>query len=217
MRGARDLDPVEIRILGTLLEKQQTTPESYPLSLNSLTTGCNQKTNREPVMSLGDSEVSAAVHRLHEELLVWKVLGSRVTHWDHNLDKRWELDAPSKAVLTLLFLRGAQTPGELRSRSERMYAFKSVEEVESTLRTMSEDRDPLVREIPRRPGQKESRWMHLGGGMAAVELAAVESAARETAEPPRSEPLSARVDRLEQRLAELQQAFAELREKLGES
>lgn len=212
MRGARDLDPVEVRILGSLMEKQQTTPEYYPMTVNGLASACNQKTNREPVMSLNESDVAAAVQRLHDELLVWKVVGSRATHWDHNLDKRWELDPPKKAILTLLFLRGTQTPGELRGRSERMYKFETPQEVEQQLELMAAPPDPLVRELPRRPGQKETRWTHLASGMSADDE--VQPSAAPASAP--SEPLATRVERLEAQLAALQEAFDALKAKLGE-
>src|SRR5438067_8985345 len=152
---ARELDPIELRVLGCLMEKQLATPEYYPLTLNALVAACNQKSNREPVMELAESDVQRALDRLQDEKLVWKVMGGRAVRYDHNLDTQWQLDRRSKALLTLLFLRGPQTPGELRGRSDRLYAFESINEVEETLRRM----DPMVREIDRRPGQKESRFM----------------------------------------------------------
>src|SRR5437899_11726970 len=111
---ARELDAVEIRLLGSLAEKQMSTPEYYPLTLNALIAACNQKSNRAPVMEVTEAEVQRALDALQEEKLVWKVVGGRATRWEHNLDTALQLDLPSKAVLTLLFLRGPQTPGELR-------------------------------------------------------------------------------------------------------
>src|SRR5476651_1158286 len=123
MLPARPLDPAEIRILGSLLEKQLNTPEYYPLTLNALVAACNQKSNRDPVMELGDGEVESALMRLQDEKLVWRVLGGRSVRFDHNLPSMWHIDPADRALLTLLFLRGPQTPGELRGRSDRLYAF----------------------------------------------------------------------------------------------
>src|SRR5581483_7301656 len=120
---SRELDPVEIRILGSLVEKQMATPEYYPLTLNALVAACNQKSNREPVMELSETDVQHALDRLQDEKLVWKVMGGRAVRWEQNLDSSLQIDRASKAVLGLLFLRGPQTAGELRSRSDRLYAF----------------------------------------------------------------------------------------------
>src|SRR5438874_6159297 len=149
----RQLDAIEIRILGSLIEKQLATPEYYPLTLNALVAACNQKSSREPVMELSENDVQRALDRLQDEKLVWKVLGGRATRYDHNLDATWQLDRAAKAVLGLLFLRGAQTAGEIRTRSDRMHEFGAIDDVEATLQHLA----PLVQEIPRRPGQKEAR------------------------------------------------------------
>jgi uncharacterized protein YceH (UPF0502 family) len=147
----RELDPVELRVLGSLMEKQMATPEYYPLTLNALVAAANQKSNREPVMDLGESEIQRALDRLQDEKLVWKVVGGRAVRWDHNLDTAWQLDRTVKAVLTLLFLRGPQTAGELRGRSDRLHGFDSVAEVEETLQRMSHE-PALVRELARSEG-----------------------------------------------------------------
>lgn len=210
-RIPRTLDPVEIRILGALIEKQLATPEYYPLTLNALVAACNQKSNREPVMELSESDVSRALDRLQDEKLVWRVMGGRAVRFDHNLDTVWHLNRREKAILGLLFLRGAQTPGELRGRSERLQSFESVAEVEELLREMAAHSEPLVRELPRRPGQKEQRWMHTVGGAAAEPAAE----AAETHDTP-SEPLSARVARLEEQIVTLANELHELKAKLGE-
>ena len=203
---ARDLDATEIRILGSLAEKQLSTPEYYPLTLNALVAACNQKSNRDPVMEVVEGEVQRALDRLQDEKLVWRVLGGRATRWEHNLDSNLQLDRPSKAVLTLLFLRGPQTPGELRGRSDRLHSFETIEEVEDTLRHL----DPIVRELPRRPGQKESRWYHTlsGGQPPAVAQTEPEAAAG-------SAPLSERVRQLEEQVAQLTSELRDLKEKLG--
>jgi uncharacterized protein YceH (UPF0502 family) len=212
-RLPRTLDPIELRILGGLMEKQLTTPEYYPLTLNALAASCNQKSNREPVMELGESEIERALNRLQDEKLVWRVMGGRAVRFDHNLDALWHVSRREKALLTLLFLRGPQTAGELRGRSDRLHTFDSVAEVEQLLRDMAAQSEPLVRQLPRRPGQKEERWAHLTGG-AIVEPAP--SIGEENVPRAAGEPLSARVQRLEDRIAELANELRALKEKLGE-
>jgi len=211
-RIPRALDPVEIRVLGSLMEKQLATPEYYPLTLNALVAACNQKSNREPVMELSESEVQRALDRLQDEKMVWRVMGGRAVRFDHNLDSVWHLNRGEKALLTLLFLRGPQTAGELRGRSDRLQTFDSVGEVEELLREMSVHSEPLVRQLSRRPGQKEERWAHLAGGaIVEPEVSAPEADTRGG-----GEPLSVRVQRLEERLAAMERALNELKEKLGE-
>ena len=211
-RVARVLDPVELRILGALMEKQLSTPEYYPLTLNALVAACNQKSNREPVMELGEDDVQRALERLQDEKMVWRVMGGRAVRFDHNLDAVWHLKRGEKALLTLLFLRGPQTSGELRGRSDRLQTFDTVAEVDELLRDMAAHSEPLVRQLPRRPGQKEERWAHTAGG-AIVEAPPAAIASDPT---PHSEPLSARVFRLEEEIAALRRELAELKGKLGE-
>jgi uncharacterized protein YceH (UPF0502 family) len=209
-RLPRLLDPVEIRILGCLMEKQMATPEYYPLTLNALVAASNQKSNREPVMELGDAEIESALNRLQDEKLVWKVMGGRAVRYDHNLDKAWHLTRREKAILTLLFLRGPQTAGEMRGRSDRLERFDAISDVEEVLRDMAAHSEPLVQRLSRRPGQKEERWAHRAGG------AVVDVAPAAEPEVTAHEPLSVRVQRLEEHVAELEQALRALREKLGE-
>jgi uncharacterized protein YceH (UPF0502 family) len=211
-RLPRTLDPIEIRILGSLCEKQLSTPEYYPLTLNALVAACNQKSNREPVMELGESELERALSRLQDEKLVWRVLGGRAVRFDHNLDALWHINRREKAILTLLFLRGPQTAGEMRGRSERLHQFESVAEVEQTLRDMAAQSEPLVRQLARRPGQKEERWAHIAGG-AIIEAPEPSTTSNER---PSGEPLSARVQRLEESVAALMNELNALKEKLGE-
>jgi len=162
-RIPRKLNPVEVRVLGVLLEKEQVTPEACPLTVNAVLAGCNQKTNREPVMELTEGQVVDALDRLRQDVLVWRTEGARTEKWQQSVVRRWGLDRAGKALMTLLLLRGAQTAGELRTRSDRMHAFASVAEVEEALRQMAAIDEPLVVEQPRRPGQKETRWIHLVG------------------------------------------------------
>jgi uncharacterized protein len=209
-RIPRPLDPAEIRVLGSLMEKQLSTPEYYPLTLNALVAACNQKSNREPVMELAESDIQRALDRLQDEKMVWRVMGGRAVRFDHNLDKVWHLKLAEKTIITLLFLRGPQTPGELRGRSDRLHRFETVPEVEETLRDMAAHSEPLVRELQRRPGQKETRWMHTAGG-------AVEDIVPEVEAPAETgTPLSVRVAQLEARVEELGDQLKRLLEKLGE-
>lgn len=184
MPRTRPLDPVEIRVLGALLEKEQTTPDQYPLTTRAVIAASNQKTNREPVTDLTETEVTEALDRLRADVLVWRSQTARAEKWEHRLSRRWELDPRAKAVMTLLLLRGPQTPGELRSRADRLHGFDSVDEVEATLEHLAAGPDPLVLELPRQPGQRETRWMHRVGRE--EDRAAIEAAARE------AQPASAR-------------------------
>ncbi|MEO8502825.1 MAG: YceH family protein [Acidobacteriota bacterium] len=199
----RLLDAADRRVLGALLEKEQTTPEVYPLTVNALVAACNQKTAREPVMELSEAEVQAALRRLFEDVLVWRAESARVTRWRQSVERRWALDGATKAIMTLLLLRGPQTIGELRNRSERLHAFASTEELEAALVRLAAPPEPLVAELPRGPGQKEARWMHLVGD----EPIPAEPKALRWASPATSGPdpsLAERVAVLERRLDELE-------------
>lgn len=158
MKEILELDAHCRRVLGALLEKEQTTPDYYPLTLNALISACNQSTNREPVMTLKQYEVLSALHSLERVSMVQRVTGPRADRWSHLLIQATVARSANKAVLTVLLLRGAQTVGEIKGRTERMYAFPSLDAVESLLAELTATDPPLVREIPRRPGQKESRW-----------------------------------------------------------
>ncbi len=158
--------PLEIRILGVLIEKQMTTPDYYPLSLNALILGCNQKSNRDPVMDLSESEVLDALQRLRNDHLVWQVrtAGSRVAKYEHNLKEIAEFSLQEMAVLCELMLRGPQTLGELRTRCSRMFEFHGTAEVEHIIgKLMAPERGIFVTELPRRPGHKENRFAHVFG------------------------------------------------------
>ncbi len=163
------LSPVEVRIVGSLIEKESTTPDAYPLSLNALTNACNQSSNRDPVMDLGEDAVRWAVNNLRQQSLVRAVQqsGSRVMKYQHLLVERLNLDAESCGVLCVLMLRGPQTLGEIRARTHRLAEFSTAADVESVLDAMKAK--GLVAELPRRPGQKEERYAHLlSGPVAAV-------------------------------------------------
>ena len=160
------LTAVEQRVLGALLEKERAVPASYPMTLNGLRTACNQTSGRDPILSLAEMQVATALHDLKARGLVRMLHashGARVVKYRQVLDERLELDAGERAVLTLLLLRRAQTPGELRSRSERLHTFGDVSAVEAALVGLRERPEPLAQELDRRPGQKERRWIHLLG------------------------------------------------------
>lgn len=159
------LDPVEQRILGALLEKQRTVPDAYPLSLNALRAACNQATSRDPVVAYDETTIVDGLGRLRDRELVrfLKPTGLRVVKYHQRLEEQLGLGPEQAALLAVLLLRGAQTAGELRSRSERLASFADRETVEATLRAMAEADPPLVRELERQPGQHDRRWIHLLG------------------------------------------------------
>lgn len=175
-----DLDPAQVRVLGVLIEKSFITPDAYPLSINAITTGCNQLTAREPVMNLSEAEVQAAVDRLIARRLVSKrdQASARVAKYEHLVRLRHSLPPAEQAVLAILMLRGAQTAGELRQRCERLHRFDDVTAVEAVLEHLAEKYPPLATALPRAPGTKETRHVHLLGGDAAVqEMAEAQGAA----------------------------------------
>lgn len=168
------LDLIEVRILGSLIEKEITTPEYYPMSLNALTNACNQKSNRDPIMNLSEREVITAIDTLKDKKLCWQFssASARVPKFEHNFRSLFSFSKEEIAVICVLFLRGPQTIGEIRIRTERMHSFSSLEEVEKTLQLLIERSDgPFVFELPRQPGHKEGRFVHLFSGF--PELTAV--------------------------------------------
>lgn len=211
-----DLDPVEVRILGCLIEKQRTTPDQYPLSLNSLRLACNQTTNRDPVVQYDEPTIREALHRLSQRRFTRLASGhtSRAYKFRHLLDEALGLDPAELAVLAVLLLRGAQTPGELKQRTERMQGFPDLAAVQEVLDSLIERE--LVLRLARRPGQKEERYLHRlseeAAGAAPVEEA---EPAPIVAAPPRAPAISGRVDQLEGELASLRAEVAELRAELG--
>ena len=206
------LSDIETRVLGSLVEKQVTTPEYYPLTLNSLTAACNQKNNRNPITSYSEDQVSQALETLREKNLAYVFYGStsRVPKYKHVVPEVLHLNAAELAIMCVLMLRGAQTPGELRGNGSRFHEFSGLEEVEQTLNAlMSRDGDPLVARLPRQPGQKEVRFMHLLNGEIPADLA-VESSAPRRAPTPSSDRVSAleqEVAMLKSQVQDLQQQF----------
>ncbi len=165
MSNPRALSPTEIRVLGVLSEKQRTVPDSYPLTLNALVSGCNQKTSRNPIMEISEPEAQAALDSLKALSLVTESSGGRVYRYGHNLDGVLKIPSQSIVLLTVLMLRGPQTPGELRIASERMHNFADISSVEAFLQELADRAaGALVRKLARLPGARESRWMHLLGG-----------------------------------------------------
>jgi uncharacterized protein YceH (UPF0502 family) len=207
------LTEVEIRVLGSLVEKELTTPEYYPLSLNALVNACNQKSNRDPVMSLNEDSVSQAVRSLNKEGLAGPADGmdNRVTKFEHRLQEVFNFDRREIAILCELLLRGPQTPGELRSRAERMYRFDDLSQVQSTLQRLAQREPSVVKMLPRQPGTKEARYAHLLSGD--VQMHASEAAPGATAT--RSSADGERIARLENEVAALRNEVASLKQQLA--
>jgi hypothetical protein len=202
----RTLSLLETRVLGTLYEKSHTVPDSYPLTLNALVSGCNQKTSRSPVMEVTEAEVQAALDDLRSANLVIETSGGRVMRYSHNLERVLQVPSQSAAILAVLMLRGPQTPGELRINAERLHAFADISAVQGFLDELAAR--PLVIQLPRLPGARESRWAHLLSGAPEAE-----SPAEKANEPPTD--LKATVARLESELAELKAVVARISKATG--
>jgi hypothetical protein len=241
------LDPVQVRFLGALMEKEIATPETYPLSLNALVAACNQRSSRDPVMELSEEQVRQALHGLEDMNLIRPVRDSRVVKYEHLIRTVLNLRRDETAILCLLLLRGPQTPGELRSRSDRLYSFDGLDVLESTLERMmtrpaaspgaeagdagagsrgegsgSEGSGPLVTMLQRQPGSREARYAHLLGGPAPTASREFDIGRSSTAggsEPKASEAPSimARLAALEAELAALRSAIAAMEARLGRS
>jgi len=206
------LTEAQARVLGALIEKEVTTPDYYPLSMNALLNACNQKSNREPVTELDEDTVRQALHGLDDKGLAGAVRGSegRVTKYEHRFSEAYNFGRREVAVLCVLLLRGPQTPGELRGRTERLYSFDELSDVQSTLQKLIEREPSLVRVLPRQPGTKESRYMHLFCGDAQPTLpSAGYSETTRDAGPDFAE--AGRVRILEEQVAQLRSEVAELR------
>jgi uncharacterized protein YceH (UPF0502 family) len=203
-----DADAVEIRVLGCMIEKQRTTPDVYPLSLNALRQACNQSTNRDPVVEYDEEMIRAALRRLEQRR--WARLasgpGSRAVKFRHLLDEALELSEPELAVLGVLMLRGVQTPGELKARTERLHPFGSLGEMHQTLDDLIQRE--LVARLPRRPGQKEERYLQLLGGEAGGQDGGEHEP--QSAAPTPGSALEERIGRLEEEVAKLRRALEAL-------
>jgi uncharacterized protein YceH (UPF0502 family) len=209
-----ELSETQVRVLGALIEKETTTPEYYPLSLNALINACNQKSNREPVMVLDEESVKLALRALTDRAMVRSASGdSRVAKFEHRLNELYNFHRHELAVLCMLFLRGPQTAGELRSRAGRMYAFEDLDAVHAALNLLMRRDPPLVKVLPRQPGTKESRYMHLlSGDSAPVEsvvaphIAVGSNAGRGSAD---------RIGELEDEIRQLRRELETLREQVA--
>jgi uncharacterized protein YceH (UPF0502 family) len=210
-----NLTEIEARVLGSLIEKDITTPDYYPLSLNALVNACNQKNNRDPVMTLDEPPVREALATLQEKRMAGPASGadSRVTKYEHRLQEVFNFDRREIAVVCVLLLRGAQTPGELRGRTERMYRFEALDDVVATLDRLGQREPSLVRMLARQPGTKESRYMHLFSGEPPEELVA--PARVPVAASVGSSSTVDRVAALEQQVEQLRRELSEMHEQLA--
>ena len=208
------LNDIEARVLGALLEKDVTTPDYYPLSLNALVNACNQKNNRDPVMNLEEGAVRDALNGLQVHGLAGpaSAADSRVTKYEHRLQETFNFSRGETAVLCVLLLRGPQTPGELRGRTERMHRFEDLDAVQFSLQKLMQREPTLVAMLPRLPGTKESRYAHLLSG----EIEAVELPLPRMASPSSSSVDDERVSRLEEAVAAVQNEVSELKQQLAE-
>jgi len=202
----RQLNPIEIRVLGCLAEKELATPDYYPLSLNALVNACNQKSNRDPLMQLNEEDVAEAIETLRPlGLVILSGDGGRVAKYAHNLDGKFNLVPAELAILAELLLRGAQTPGELRQRASRMHSFTTLAEIEAVINELLDREVPLLTRLPRQPGRKEQRLMQLLAGEPDLD-----------AEPPTDAPAVLQARDSRQRIDNLEQQLADLRRELDE-
>ncbi len=218
------LSPIQARVLGTLMEKARTVPDSYPMTLNSLVLGCNQKSSRFPSMELSEADVSNALSAmksiviLTQQPLIREVSGSRSTRFEHNFQRSIGVPEQSAVILGLLILRGPQTAGELRLNAERWYKFADISSVEGFLEELqdrsAEKGGPLVQKLPRAPGAREQRWAHLLCGTIDLTLLATENEAQDLAANEGS-VIHQRISALEQEMAQLRQIVENLSQELG--
>ncbi len=211
------LSLLETRVLGTLVEKQHTVPDTYPLTLNALVAGCNQKSSRAPVMEVTEAEVQGALDSLRKANLVIESSGGRVARYSHNFERVLQIPSQSAALLTVLMLRGPQTAGELRINSERLHRFADISAVEGFLQELAaRPSGALVVQLARLPGARESRWAHLLSGEPKVEApVALEAKPREEPSAGEMATLKAKVERLEGEVAELRALVERLRGELN--
>ena len=206
------LTETEVRVLGSLIEKDIPTPEYYPLSLNALVNACNQKTNRDPVMQLDEAAVREALDGLQEQRMAGPARGadSRVTKYEQRLQEVFNFTRAEIAVLCVLLLRGPQTPGELRGRTERLHRFETLEDVQSALQKLMQREPPLAKVLPRQPGTKESRYAHLLAGDVVEVETAVQAGASVVSNPADAE----RITQLQDEVVELRREVAEVKDQL---
>lgn len=210
------LTAAEARILGALVEKEVTTPDYYPLTMNALINACNQRSNREPVMDLDEDEVRQALHGLEEMQLAGRARSAdgRVTKYEHWLGEAFNFSRAETALICVLLLRGPQTPGELRSRTERLHEFTEIGDVIAGLQKLMEREPPLVALLPRQPGARESRYAHLLCGP--IESIAMQTPQATPPAPAITSDQENRIAQLESTVAELKQELAELRRRLDD-
>lgn len=222
----RTLTPNEARVLATLMEKARTVPDSYPLSLNALVLGCNQKTSRDPVMDISEAQAQEAIDALKAQSLVFEAASSRVPRFEHNFQRGFGVNEPQAVLLGLLMLRGPQTPGELRTNSERWYKFADIASVEDALSELKARGDDsgaaMVLQLPRAAGMREQRWAHLLCGeslfMPFRQAASSDAAIKPEAEPislGQAERLQQRIESLESQVLHLQSQLTDLFKELG--
>jgi uncharacterized protein YceH (UPF0502 family) len=211
------LTPVEARVFGSLIEKQVTIPEYYPLSLNALVNACNQKSNRQPVMNLDEDAIRQALHGLEDDNLVGTVRGSdsRVAKYEHRAQEIFNLTRGETAILCVLLLRGPQTPGELRSRSERLHDFAELSNVQSALEQLIRRDPPLAKALPRQPGTKEVRYTHLLSGEVEDPSDSANASASATPYSSSAEERVERMERLEAEVAALREELAGLKPQIA--
>jgi uncharacterized protein len=212
-----NLTPIESRVLGSLIEKDITTPDYYPLSINALVNACNQKNNRDPVMTLDEAAVREALSTLQQKRMAGPASGadSRVTKYEHRLQEVFNFDRREIAVVCVLLLRGPQTPGEMRGRTDRMYRFEALEDVISTLDRLAQREPPLVRSLPRQPGTKESRYMHLFSGEPPEHLLQVNAARAPSPANVDDSATAERITLLEQEVSRLRTELSEVQQQLA--
>ena len=214
----RALSLLEVRVLGVLVEKERTVPDSYPLTLNALVAGCNQKSSRDPVLNAAETDVQTAIDGLKNMVLVIERRGERVARYAHNIERIMNVPQQAAALLAVLMLRGPQTAGELRNNCERLHRFADIFAVEALLNELAERPDgALVAELPRQPGSRENRWMHLLSGAPAVQSSSAAGLAAESPSLGTSElaEVKANVARLEGEVRELKDLLAKVCAQLG--
>jgi len=210
------LSLLETRVLGVLVEKQHTVPDTYPLTLNALLAGCNQKSSRSPVMEATEADVQVALDTLRSANLVIETSGGRVARYSHNFERVLQVPSQAAALLTVLMLRGPQTPGELRGNSERLHKFADISAVEAFLQELAaRPAGPLVVQLPRLPGARENRWAHLLSGAPQIEASAAEATRAQEPSVDEIAAIKAQLARLDGEVAALKALVARISADLG--